>query len=176
MNKAIIEIEGFQELQNKIKKLGNDKDKKREILSILRNEAKSTVNAAKTFAPVSKKPHVARGKVIQPGNLQKSIGAITGRKGRARINPTIYVGPRAKGKWDGWYGHFVHEGVNIYRSGFKRKRKKGANDGAALSRTKGNPFMLKAYNLTGGKVAKDMEAKTARFIQRRIDRLSSRGV
>jgi hypothetical protein len=26
-----------------------------------------------------------------------------------------------------FYGHFVHDGVNIYRKGFRRKRKRGAN-------------------------------------------------
>lgn len=172
-NKAIIEITGFKELQGKIKKLANDKDKRREILSILRNVAGSTVKAARNFTPVSKKPHVARGIIIQPGNLKKSIGVIIGRRGQAKINPTVYVGPRAKGRYDGWYGHFVEEGVNIYRKGFKRKHKRGANDSAAISRTKGKHYMRKAYQLTEGKITKEAEQRTAKFIQRRINKLSN---
>lgn len=172
-SKSIVEIEGYEELQQKIKKLENPKDKRREVLSILRNVSRSTVKAARNFAPISKKSHVARGKVIQPGNLKKSIGTITGRKGSAKDNPTVYVGPRAKGNHDGWYGHFVEEGVNVYNKGFKRKRKKGANDKAAVRRTKGQYYMKKAYAATQGQVSSQLEKQTARFIQRRIDRLSS---
>lgn len=173
MNKALVEITGFTELQNKIKQLSNPKDKKRELLVILRNSAKGTVNAARGYAPVSKKAHTARGKRIQPGNLKRSIGVITGRKGAAKENPTIYVGPRAKGSFDGWYGHFVEEGVNVYRVGFKRKHKRGANDKAAVRRTKGQYYMKRAYQSTGGRVTQEMEQKTAKFIQKRIDKLSN---
>jgi hypothetical protein len=41
------------------------------------------------------KPHKVRGKLIQPGNLKKAIGAITGKQ----ENPTVYAGPRAKGNF-----------------------------------------------------------------------------
>lgn len=172
MTKLIVEITGFNELQAKIKSLGDPRDKKREILLILRNVARSTVNAAKGFAPVSRISHVARGKNIEPGNLKKSIGTITGRKGKAKDNPTIYVGPRAKGNNNGWYGHFVEEGVNVYRPGFKRKHKRGANDKYAVARTKGQYYMKRAFQATGGRVSQEMEQKTAKFLQRRIDRLS----
>jgi HK97 gp10 family phage protein len=168
----LVEISGFRELEAKIKLLSNDKDKKREVIGILRQVANSTVKAAKQTAPVSKKEHKARGRKIQPGNLKKSIGTIVGRKGQAKDNPTVYVGPRAKGKQDGWYGHFVEYGVNVYNKGFKRKRKAGANNAAAIRRTKANPFMKNAYNQTKGGVTQDAEAKVARFIQKRIDKLS----
>lgn len=172
MSKSIVEISGFDELSKKIKQLGNDKDKKRELLTILRHAARPTVRAAKNYAPVSRKSHMARGKKINPGNLQKSIGLITGRKGKAKENPTIYVGPRAKGNFNGWYGHFVEEGVNVYRKGYKRKHKRGANDKAAVSRTQGKWYMKKAYTLTEGRVTAEAEKNTAKFIQRRINRLS----
>ena len=181
MSKAIVEVTGFDELKRKIEKLSNDKDKRREILGILKQEAKSTVNAAKNFVHVSKKPHVQSGKrgkkVIQPGSLKKSIGVITGRKGQSRTQPTVYVGPRAKGNYDGYYGAWEELGHNIYRKGFKRKHKANSkyNAGGAKSRTEAHPFMEKAYNLTGGKVAENIEKQTARFIQRRIDKLSTNG-
>jgi HK97 gp10 family phage protein len=173
MSKPIVEITGFPEFEKKIKSLSNDKDKKREVIGILKQVAGSTVKAAKQAAPISKKEHKARGRVIQPGNLKKSIGTIVGRKGNAKDNPTVYVGPRAKGKQDGWYGHFVEYGVNVYNKGFKRKRKAGANNGAAIRRTKANPFMKNAYEQTKGAVTQDAENKVVRYIQKRIDKLSS---
>jgi HK97 gp10 family phage protein len=172
MAKPMVEITGFPELEIKIKALSDDKSKKREIIGILKQVASSTVKAAKQTAPISKKKHTARGRVIQPGNLKKSIGTIVGRKGSAKDNPTVYVGPRAKGKQDGWYGHFVEYGFNVYNKGFKRKRKAGANNGAAIRRTKGNPFMKNAYEQTKGAVTQESEAKVARYIQKRIDKLS----
>lgn len=164
-----IDVQGFRELEQKIKMLANDKDKRRESLILLRQIAKPTLAAARNLAPVSKKAHWARKKKIQPGNLKKSLGNITGR---SKTTPTIYVGARAKRQHDGWYAHFVHDGVNVYRKGFKRKRKKGANAGAAIARTKGNPFLRKAYEQTKGTVTADAEDRFAKFLQRRIDKLS----
>jgi HK97 gp10 family phage protein len=167
-----VNVIGFRELEAKIKLLANDKDKKREMLLILRQVAKPTLDASKTLVPISKKAHVARGKRINPRNLQKSLGLIQGRKGNAKDNPTIYVGARAKGSFDGWYAHFVHEGINVYRAGFKRKRARGANDSAAVSRTKGNPFLRKAYQQTQAGVTNDAEKRMAAFLQRRINKLA----
>lgn len=163
-----IDVIGFDKLTEQLKRLANDKDKKREVLIILRNIAKPTLNAAKSLAPISKKTHKARGKTITPGNLRKSIGNITGKQ----ENPTIYVGARAKGNNNGWYAHFVHEGVNVYNKGYKRKRVRGANASAAVRRTQGNPFLTKAYAQTNGTVTADAEKQMIAFIQRRINKLS----
>lgn len=168
MSKSVVEISGFKELQNLIKDIGDDKVKRRESFTLLRQIARPTLNVAKQLVPVSKKVHIARGRKIKPGTLKKSLGNITSKS----KNPTILVGPRAKGKNDGWYGHFVHDGVNVYRKGFKRKHKKGANNSAAVSRSKANPFLRKAFETTEGKVAKDAEKKFEQFLQRRIDKLS----
>ena len=173
MSSLQVDVQGFEQLKQKIRLLADPKEKKREMLLLLRQIAQPTLNASKQLVPVSKRAHVARRKKIQPGNLKKSLGMIVGRKGEAKENPTIYVGARAKGSFDGWYAHFVHEGVNIYRKGFKRKRTKGANMASAISRTKGNPFLRNAYNQTEGKVTADSEKKVALFIQRRINKLSS---
>jgi hypothetical protein len=168
MSRPLIEIEGYPELLAKLRLLADDKDKKKEVLLILRQVANATLKTAQALVPVSKKAHRARGKLIQPGNLKKSLGNITG-KGQ---NPTIYIGPRAKGSNDGWYGHFVHNGHNIYAKGYRRKRIKGANMQAALKRTNGNPYMTKAYEATNGQVTADAEKKITAFIQRRINILS----
>jgi hypothetical protein len=52
------------------------------------------------------------------------------------------MGPRAKGNFM-VLRTFVHDGVNIYRKGFRRKRKRGANAAAAVRRTTANPLCKK---------------------------------
>ena len=163
-----IEVKGFEELKKKIILLGSDKDKKREMLLILRQIAKPTLSTAKILAPISKKIHKARGVTISPGNLKKSLGFITGKNN----NPTVYVGARAKGSNKGWYANFVHDGINIYNKGFKRKHTKGANAGGVKRRTAGNPFLTNAYDSTKSVATADAEKKMAAFIQRRINKLS----
>jgi HK97 gp10 family phage protein len=169
MSRPLVEIQGFEALQDKIRDLANDRDKRREVLGLLRQIAKPTLQAARNSVPVASKKHKARGKIINPGNLKKSLGTITGRGD----NPTIYVGPRAKGSNDGWYGHFVEYGVNKYAKGFRRRRRQGANNASALGRTRANPFMQRAYDSTQGGVTADAESKVAAYIQRRIDKLSN---
>lgn len=176
MSSINISVEGFDELIAKIKQL-IDQDKKSEVLMILRQVAKPTLDAAKTIVPVSRKQHVISGsrqkKTIQPGNLKRSLGYITGRKGNSAVNPTVYVGPRAKNPFDGWYGHFVHDGVNIYRKGYRRRHiGGGVNNHAAMSRTKAQPFMATAFSMTENTATADAEKRMEKFIQRRIDRLS----
>lgn len=169
MSSLQVNVEGFDKLVQQIKFLANDKSKKREVLLLLRQVANPTLKAARLFAPVSRKKHKARGKLIEPGTLKKSLGTITGKS----ENPTILVGPRVKGSFDGWYGHFVHEGVNLYNKGFKRNRRGlGTNNAAAKSRTTGNPFLTKAYEATNASVTADAEKIMIRFIQRRIEKLS----
>ena len=154
MSKSVIQVEGFKELSAKLKVLP-DKVKRKELLKILGQVANATVAAAKSFSPVSKKPNVQSGKrtykVIQPGNLKKSIGKIISK--RNKVNAVLYVGPRSKGrKNDGWYGAMVHGGT----------KKQAAN-----------PFMDKAFNTTKGQVTADAEVKVAAYIQKQINRLSN---
>jgi hypothetical protein len=85
MNELNVNVTGFEELRRKLIALASDKDKKKEMLLILRQISKPTLRAAKVLAPVSKRSHMARGVKIEPGNLKKSIGNITGKGG----NPTI---------------------------------------------------------------------------------------
>jgi HK97 gp10 family phage protein len=152
MAKDLIEIQGFNELSAKIKQLP-DKVKRSELLKILGQVANPTVAAARGFAPQSKKAHVISGsrtrKIIQPGNLKKSIGKIVAK--RNRVDAVLVVGPRAKGKHDGWYGAFVNSGT---------------------VKQQANPFMDKAYSATKGKVTADAEAKVSKYVQKQIDRLS----
>lgn len=168
MSSFSVEVNGFDELVNRLKQVANDKSKRREVLMILRQIAKPTLEVAKREVPVSKKVHIARGQKISPGNLKKSLGTITGKN---QENPTILVGPRVKGSNKGWYGHMVHDGINVYRKGFKRKHKKGANNNAAVRRTKADPYLTRAYDQTQGKVTAEAEAKFVKFVQRRLNKL-----
>jgi hypothetical protein len=177
VSKPFVTIEGFPELMEKIKLIGDDKTKRQEVLKVLRQVANATVVVARVNAPMSKKPHLVSGKrtrqVIQPGSLKKSIGTITGKS----ENPTILVGPRAKGSNIGFYGNWVEKGHNIYAKGFKRKRTgtskaKLFNNAAAKKRTKADLFMSRTYDQTKGQVTNEAEKKFAAYIQKQIDRLS----
>lgn len=157
MSKPLVEIQGFTELNQKLKSLGNDKVKRREMLKVLGQVANPTVKAARNQAPQSKKPHLISGKrtrkIIEPGNLKKSIGKITGKRGLGKTNAVLYVGPRSKGrKNDGWYGAFVHGGTKHQQP---------------------NKFMDRAYAQTGGGVTRDAEDKVAAYIQKQINKLSA---
>lgn len=153
MSKSIFEIKGFAELQKKIKRLP-DKVKRKEIVKILKVSAKSTVTAARAEAPISKKAHTLRGKVYNPGNLKKSIRTKVMRRSRV---PMIIVGPTSTGnKYDGFYGRqFVISGHRT-RSG---------------NRVEPNPFMQRGHDRTAGKVSKEMQVKTERYMQKQINRL-----
>lgn len=171
MSRPLFEIQGFDELSQRLKKFP-DKIKKREVLKLLRAAARSTVKAARDEAPVSKKPHSLKGgKVIKPGNLKKSIGVQTARRAK---NPMVVVRPRSSGTYDGFYGRaFVIFGHNVYRTGFKRNRKgnKGYNAGGAKSSVPANPFMNRAYQKTDGKVDADAVKRMETYIQKQISRL-----
>ena len=55
MSKALIEIEGFEELSKKLIKLSDDKSKTKVVRQILGQVANSTVKAAKNLIPVGGK-------------------------------------------------------------------------------------------------------------------------
>ena len=182
----LIEIQGFAELQNQIMQLADDKDKKREILLILRQVAKDTVRVAKQNAPVSNRlayTNIKSRKTYKPGTLRDSIGIITTRKS---VNPVIYVGPKVKGKNDGWYGHIVEYGHAIYKNDSlkgkvsKNGRKRRVNEritrkrkGVARSFVDANPFMARTYQQTQGQALQESQQRITAFIQRRINKLSN---
>lgn len=154
MSKQLWELEGFDELQRKLKKLP-DKIKRREVVKILRRAARDTVKEARSQAPKSKKAHVFRGgKRFEPGNLRKSIGVQVARKSR---NPMIFVKPRSSGKYDGFYGRaFVIPG--------HKTRGKGR-------RVPADPFMNRAQEKTQGKVSSESVKGVEDYLKKQIDRL-----
>lgn len=155
MSKDFVEITGFKELESKLRSLGSDKIKNREVLKVLGQVANPTVKAVKSLTPVSKKPHIQKrkgqrfGTVITPGTGKRSIGKKTMRRAR---NPTLYVSPRSTKRADGWYlRQFVIRGTKYQKA---------------------NTFIDKAYQQTQGRVTKEAEVKVAKYIQKTIDRLS----
>ncbi len=173
MPTPLIEITGFAEFQEKLKKIGDDKTKRAAMFAVLRAVASGTVKAARDRAPIAKRVHIISGKrtrrVVQPGNLKKSIGIIVGKKGGAKINPTLYVGPRARGKNDGFYGGWVEEGHEIKStfSGYASARGRSSR----RSRTTPKPFMKPAYDQTQGQVTAEAENKVTAAIQKQITKL-----
>lgn len=182
------EITGMPQLIAKIKLLANDKDKKKEMIAILRRIAADTVRVAKSEAPVGKRAarsNIQTRKVVyMPGNLKKSIGVIVAKRSE---DPMVVVGPKAlkqskkfadtNYRVDGWYGHIVSYGHNNYRSGFKRKhsssdKAKAHNSSGARSRSEGNPFMDRAYAKTKGQATQKTSDQIAKYVQKRIDALS----
>lgn len=154
MSKSLVEIKGFDVLQNKLKQLSDDKSKRRAVNKILGQLANPTLKVARQLAPVSKKPHVQKrknqafGTVISPGTLKKSLGKKTMRRS---ANPTVYVSPRSTRKYDGWYGRqFVIPGTKFQKA---------------------QPFLEKARSQTQGRVTADAERKMEKYIQKQIDKL-----
>jgi hypothetical protein len=64
---------------------------------------------------------------------------------------------------------FVHDGVNIYRKGFRRKRKRGATQ--LLQYVEQLQTLYAKNQATNGQVTADAERRVTAFIQRRIDKL-----
>lgn len=165
MAKTLYEVEGFEELQRKITMLGDDRGKRRAVIRILRKASRPLILKARDFAPKD------------TGEGAKSIKFEVMRRAK---NPMGIVGPRSRGKYDGFYlRQFVIPGHNIYTAGFKRKsRKKGYGRGLRKSgslNVKGfvepNPFMEVAYRLTQGPIETKMVGQMEKYIQKQIDKL-----
>lgn len=169
MPKKLVEITGFTELQAKIKKLSNDKDKRRPIIAILRKSAKSTITAARALAPKgSGYVDKADGsfwarknrRVFKPSKGVIPYKAGAGKKSikfqvlKLARNPMGVVGPRSLGKDDGFYlRQFVIPGH------------------AGKKKVAPNFFMNRAQDATQNLVIGKAIPQTERFIQKQIDKL-----
>ena len=170
MSKQLVEIKGFQELQRKIRLLGDDKAKTKVMRRILGQAANSTVRAAKTLAPVDgglkvrdkvykRKKRQVRRVVVQEqystGFAKKSIGKKVLTRAR---NPMIVVRAKdisigSKKKYGGWY--------------VRQMLIRGTKHISA------SPFMDKALAQTKSGVVKDLERRMERYIQKEINKLSN---
>ena len=110
------QIEGIEAVSNEIKSLSSDKMKRREILKVLRRQAKPLVNAMRQNAPESDNVIIVRNDVYYPGNLKKSIAIKTSP---SKKYPSVLVGPRygrgAK-KYDGFYAWWIEHGTGTHET------------------------------------------------------------
>lgn len=166
VNNEIFEIQGFDELNKKLKQLP-DRVKRQEVLKIFRRLAKPVIESYRRNLPKGEKPHTryTRGgkTTYPPGNLAASVNAQAVALKYSDGNPSIAIRPAKRGKADGYYRFMV------VRKGFKgsgRGSRKGAND-----------VVPKARNITlaqtGAKSTAEAREKTAAYIQKQIDKLSN---
>lgn len=136
--KNIFEIEGFDKFLREVEKLP-DRMKRNELLKVLRRSSKPTIQAAK------------RNIHSRSNRLGKSIGNITGKN---REYPNVMVGPRVKGKNEGFHGHLVEFGHG------------GPHPAPA------NPFMRPAYDETKNRVSDDLAKKISAYLEKQANKLS----
>lgn len=166
MANELFQIEGFDKLNEKLKKLP-DRVKRSEILKIHRRLARPAITAYRNELPVGKKSHTRYTKgggktTYEPGNLAGSVKAVTVGARKTKGNPSIAVRPSKRGSRDGYYRFMV------VPKGFKgsgRGSRSGANVVVPQARDR-------ALRQVGGKTTRQAQAQTAKYIQKQIDRLS----
>lgn len=112
-----VKVDGFDDLYKRIRRL-DDKMKRKEVLKLLKKQAKpvqtlaraNTPRAGKTITRYYKDGTVAD--VYESGNLAKSIKIKAVRASKVGGNPYIWLGPVAGDKKnDGFYGWFLIRGT-----------------------------------------------------------------
>ena len=158
-----VHIEGFDALNKKLKQLP-DRVKRTEVIRIQKQVAKPIVKAYSIALPVGDKDKKRFGKTYVKGTLSKSVKAETVAARHTGGNPSIVIRPAKKGKYDPWYRFMVV--------------KKGAKPGSIKkgSRVGINTVVEEARNkvvsATSATAEKQVVDKTAKYIQKQIDRLS----
>lgn len=150
----LFEIEGFDQFQKAVQDLPQ-RQKRTEILKLLRRVAKPMRTAARNAAPVVDPKRLPRyrytkggGKVpIPPMNLKKSIGIFNGK---SKTYPNVLVGPRTRGtKYLGYYAAWLEYGtVNM----------------------PAQPFMEPAFNQVKSQSIALAEKEVAAHMQKMIDK------
>ncbi|WP_271856076.1 hypothetical protein [Patiriisocius marinus] len=165
----VTKVEGFEELNAKLKQL-NDGVKRNEVLKIQRRLAKPIAAAYSQKLPQSNKPHTRYVKgggktTYTPGNLSRSVRVKTVGKRAAKGNPSLQILPdKTKGGRNDGYYRFM-----VVAKGFKgsgRGSRKGKNTVVEQARNA-------TLAATQGRTTKEAEVKTAAYIQKRINKLSS---
>jgi len=160
-NTDVFEIEGFKELNAKLKRLP-DKVKRTEVLKVFRRVVKPIEKAYSEALPVGRIDKKRFGTIYPKGTLSKSVKVATVPASKVGGNPSVVIRPGKKGKYDAFYKFMV------VRKGFKgsgRGSRNGANTVVEVARNK-------ALANAGGRAQKEAVDKTAKYIQKQIDRLS----
>lgn len=147
----VTQVEGFDQLNLKLKRL-SDSVKRKEVLAIQRRLAKPVQARYKANLPKDK------------GTLGESVAIRTVSARRSGGNPSIVVRPGKRGKHDGYYKFMViskgaRPGSNA------RGSRKGINTVTDRARDK-------TLDQLGNGLVKEAEDKTAKYIQKKINKLS----
>ena len=138
MSTPLYKIEGYDKFLKAVQTLP-DKMKRQETLKLLRRVTKPTIAAAKAKVPEKE------------GKLKRSIGNITGK---SKTYPNVMVGPRAKGKHEGFHGALVECG----------------HGGPAPAPA--NPYMRPAFDETKGRVTADAVKSIAQYLEKPANKLA----
>ncbi len=159
----VTEVEGFEELNRKLKQLP-DRVKRTEVLKIQRRLAKPIIEKYKSELPVGTRDKERFGNTYPKGTLGKSVKADTVPARKADGNPAIAVRPSKKGKFDSWYKFMViPKGTKTGSNA--RGTRKGINTVVEKARDR-------VVNMLGPQTQREALDKTAKYIQKQIDRLS----
>jgi hypothetical protein len=146
------EVEGFGELNRKLRVLESDITKRSEILKIIRRQAKPALTAYRAALPKDS------------GTLEQSTAIRTVSRGRSGGNPIVNIRPGKRGRYDGFYKFMVIR-KGAAPGSTARGSRKAINIVVPTARDR-------ALQATGQGVIRGNEQATARYIQRAIDRLS----
>jgi hypothetical protein len=170
---SVLTVEGFEEFNKKLKQLP-DKAKRTEVIMLQKKLAKPVIDAYKAALPVGKRRTHSRitgrkSKNVKKisytaGNLQRSVRAVSVPASKTGGNPSIVVRPAIKGKNDGYYRFMVVKPDTKVGSG-KRGSRIGKNQVVDEARDK-------ALTRTGHFAQKEAREKTAKYIQKKINKMS----
>lgn len=147
----VFKIEGFDELNRKLKQLP-DRVKRKEVLAIQRRIAKPVQAAYSANLPK------------RSGTLSKSVAIKAVSVRRSGGNPIIEVVPGRRGRYDAYYKFMViRKGDNPGSTA--RGSRKGINTVVPDARDK----TLSQLSARG---VADAEGKVAQYVQKKIDQLS----
>lgn len=161
-----VQIDGFDQLVEKLTKLGNPRTTRRAMIAVHRPVLRPVVQAYREEIPersaVLKSGPRAGQKQGQKNkygplpNLKKSVGIIAGR---SPVNIRMYVGLRAGSRYknDGWYGRMIHYGFQVKST----KREIPAN-----------PFADRAAQRSVPQANKKAVVLIERQVQKLIEKLS----
>ncbi len=146
------EIEGFDELNTKLKKL-SDSVKRTEVLAIQKKQAAPVRAAFKANLPVG-----------ATGVLGKSVRVKAVPKSASGGNPLINIAPRITGKNAGWYRYMVVK---------KGQKLSGRGPGSrkGVAKVVENARNRTLQQMGAGLLKRNTEA-VAKLVQKKIDKLS----
>jgi len=150
-NLDVTKIEGFDELNAKLKKL-DDSLKRREVLALQRKLAK----------PIQQRYAAALPR--QSGTLASSVAIKTVSARRSGGNPSIVVRPGKRGRFDGYY-KFMVIGKGDRPGSIRRGSRRGLNTVVTTARDK-------TLRQSQAGTTKEAEVLAAKLVQKKINRLS----